>query len=209
MKIVCLGDSLTYGYEVRRSAVWTTLAGRESGALVLNRGVNGMMTSGMLERFRRDVLEERPDAALLMGGANDILFELDAAGAENNMADMARRAREAGIRPFIGIPAPFCPPVRKDWRSMADFPGAAPLYEAYIQRLYALSEENAYERADFYGAVLKHAAESGEDLRSLYHDGLHLNERGHRVFAACLVRTLREAGLVPPADEILSGGGAR
>jgi lysophospholipase L1-like esterase len=197
MKIVCLGDSLTYGYEVRRSAVWTALAGRESGALVLNRGVNGMLTSGMLGRFREDVLGERPDAVLLMGGANDILFELDAAGAEKNMAVMASRAREAGIRPFIGIPAPFCPPLREDWTSMADFSGAAPLYEAYIRRLYAFSEENAYDRVDFYGAVLRHAAESGEELRSLYNDGLHLNERGHRVFAACLVRALREAGLVP------------
>ncbi|MDR3073453.1 MAG: hypothetical protein LBV01_01850, partial [Deltaproteobacteria bacterium] len=65
MKLVCLGDSLTYGYGVRRALVWTTLAAKDSGAEIVNRGVNGLLTEGMLALFPREVLAPRPDAALL------------------------------------------------------------------------------------------------------------------------------------------------
>ena len=36
MEIICLGDSLTYGYGVRRSQCWTELAARESGWTLRN-----------------------------------------------------------------------------------------------------------------------------------------------------------------------------
>ena len=39
--IICLGDSLTYGYGVRRAQCWTELAAEMSGWNVINRGICG------------------------------------------------------------------------------------------------------------------------------------------------------------------------
>jgi lysophospholipase L1-like esterase len=195
MKIVCLGDSLTYGYEVRRSRVWPTLTAKKSGAMVLNRGISGITTTGMLGNFHRDVIAEGAELVLLMGGANDILFNLDAEGAEKNLDIMAQRALAAGIRTFIGIPSPLCPPIREDWLAMADFAAALPVYERYLKRLYAFVRERGYACVDFCGAIRDKAEKNGIPLRSLLTDGVHLNEQGHQVFADCFLQTLQEAGL--------------
>jgi lysophospholipase L1-like esterase len=196
MKIVCLGDSLTYGYEIRRSAVWPTLTAKASGALVLNRGVNGITTIGMLGNFHADVIAEGADVALLMGGANDIMFNLDAAGAEKNLHLMAQRALNAGIRVFIGIPSPLCPPIREDWMAMTDFAAALPVYAAYIERMKIFVRENNYQGVDFCSAMFDYAKKNGTPLRSLFTDGVHLNEQGHKIFAKCFLRTLLEAGVI-------------
>ncbi|MCD8140286.1 MAG: hypothetical protein LUE17_11010 [Planctomycetaceae bacterium] len=48
MKILCLGDSLTFGTGVTRSNAWTTLVHKQTGYEVVNRGVPGDTTGGML-----------------------------------------------------------------------------------------------------------------------------------------------------------------
>lgn len=197
MKLVCLGDSLTYGYEVRRSAVWTALAAEECGITVLNRGINGLMTGGMLSLFARDVVAEQPDAVLLMGGANDILSGCGPEEPEKNIAAMAERAAAANIRPLVGIPASFCPPIREDWAAMADFPATAPVYDGFCARLLELCARHGYVPVNFRAGLARHVQETGVAAHSLYGDGIHLNEAGHRVFAATLARTLRENGLIP------------
>ena len=76
--IICLGDSLTYGYGVRRAQCWTELAAKMSGWNVVNRGICGDTTGGMLVRLReilREEIGERDERCfLLMGGCNDIFF---------------------------------------------------------------------------------------------------------------------------------------
>ena len=74
MKLICIGDSLTFGYGVRPSQRWTRLCAQETGWEIVNEGISGDTTGGMLARFSADVLPERPDAVLMMGGANDRFF---------------------------------------------------------------------------------------------------------------------------------------
>lgn len=54
----CLGDSLTFGLGVRRQDWWTSLAAQKLGVRVVNLGINGDTTAGMLVRLRLDVLSE-------------------------------------------------------------------------------------------------------------------------------------------------------
>ena len=56
LEIVCIGDSLTYGYKLKKSEVWTKLIENKYGIKVLNKGINGDSTGGMLSRFYRDVV---------------------------------------------------------------------------------------------------------------------------------------------------------
>ena len=41
MKIVCLGDSLTYGFGVSRSNSWTNIVNKETRLEIVNKGING------------------------------------------------------------------------------------------------------------------------------------------------------------------------
>lgn len=197
MTIVCLGDSLTYGYEVKRSAAWPFLAGEASGERVLNKGVNGLMTAGMLARFAQDVIRENARIALLMGGANDILSGLAPCVPELNMTTMISRARNAGIVPLVGIPVPFCPPIREDWAVMADFPARMPVYETYIGKLRALAATEGCGIVDFRAGAAGFVRDVGMAPRSLYSDGIHLNEAGHRLFADIFILSLRRDRLIP------------
>ena len=47
-RILCLGDSLTYGFGLPRGLVWTALCAAQTGAELLGGGVNGNTTGGML-----------------------------------------------------------------------------------------------------------------------------------------------------------------
>ena len=71
MKLICIGDSLTFGYGVRPSQRWTRLCAQETGWEIVNEGISGDTTGGMLVRLRallanRDIGAQRP-LVLLMG----------------------------------------------------------------------------------------------------------------------------------------------
>ena len=58
MKLICLGDSLTFGYGVRASQRWTHLCAQHTGWKIVNEGVSGDTTGGMLARLAARVLPE-------------------------------------------------------------------------------------------------------------------------------------------------------
>ena len=52
MKLICIGDSLTFGYGVRPFQRWTRLCAQETGWEIVNEGISGDTTGGMLVRLR-------------------------------------------------------------------------------------------------------------------------------------------------------------
>ena len=132
MKVVCLGDSLTYGYGVPRKDCWASLTAARTGHTLVNRGVNGDTTGGMLARFGRDVLEERPQRVLLMGGANDIIYGGSDSPARLNLMAMVRQAEAAGIRPMVGLLPPiYAQGIPEPWLSVTDYRALSPVFAAY------------------------------------------------------------------------------
>jgi lysophospholipase L1-like esterase len=71
VKVICIGDSCTYGQGVRSSEAWPAVLERLTGHDVRNAGVCGDTTRLGLERFFRDVAMHRPDAVVLQFGHND------------------------------------------------------------------------------------------------------------------------------------------
>jgi len=55
MKLVCLGDSLTYGYKIKPSEAWPSLiiSQKCDNVEVLNKGILGDTTGGMLAQAPR------------------------------------------------------------------------------------------------------------------------------------------------------------
>lgn len=99
--IVCLGDSLTAcGGEDGKYSDW--LGQWLPEHTILNKGVGGDTLAGGRARFAKDVLELKPDVVIIELGANDFwqqkrsIEEL-----KNDLADMVRQAKAAGIEVVI------------------------------------------------------------------------------------------------------------
>ena len=80
-KLICLGDSLTFGLRVPHSQAWPRLVSRETGLEVQNLGISGDTTGGMLARLQNLVgtvshsgTAESMPVLLIMGGSNDIFY---------------------------------------------------------------------------------------------------------------------------------------
>ena len=194
MKIVCVGDSLTYGYRVPRRKVWTALAAERAGMEVLNRGVTGDTTGGMLARFGRDALDARPDAVFLMGGVNDLIMGAGAGVVHANLSAMVHQAFAAGCAPVLGVPIPLLPDeVREDWRRMADFPSLVGAVRELREWLGLFARTFGVQLVDFYTLFTG----LGEAIGEYYLDGMHPNLRGNGLmadrFCAELAGKLRRA----------------
>lgn len=83
---------------------------------VVNRGVGGEETGGMLARFPTDVAAARPAAVLIWGHVNNITraapgkVEDAKRAAREHHAEMLRQARAAGIEPIFATEIPWTAP---------------------------------------------------------------------------------------------------
>lgn len=182
MNLVCLGDSLVYGYGVPRKDCWACLAAERTGHTLVNRGINGDTTGGMLSRFRPDVIAEAPHRVLLLGGANDILTSGGDSAARSNLSAMVYQALDAGIRPMVGLYPPFCPdPALPSWPGAADPGTLGEVFQAYRVWCLQYAASAGVPLVDF---------SQGFDGPHLYLDQVHPNRAGHAVMADVLCRVL-------------------
>lgn len=53
MKIVCIGDSLTKGFKIKKKESWVSLADANSDHTWINQGILGDSSAGLLSRLER------------------------------------------------------------------------------------------------------------------------------------------------------------
>lgn len=106
MKIVCLGDSITWGFPFGPSSSWVAMLQEALGVEVINRGINGNTTGDMLNRFDRIVLKHKPTNMIIMGGANDVIWAESFDRIVYNLRLMAEKAEEQKINVVLGLPTP-------------------------------------------------------------------------------------------------------
>ena len=70
-----MGDSLTEGYGIPQHTRWSNLLANETGLPIINSGISGDTTAGMLARFKPMVLDHQPSHVIIMGGTNDIYMD--------------------------------------------------------------------------------------------------------------------------------------
>lgn len=121
IRIVALGDSTTAGTpgwmspleappagagdETSQYAYWLMRA--RPGWEVLNRGVNGERSDEIRRRFARDVLLERPAAAVIIAGVNDVYQGLPVEHVTSHLAAMYDEAARATITVVAGTIIPY------------------------------------------------------------------------------------------------------
>lgn len=175
--IVFFGDSVTDG--------WDDAGEFFPGRPYANRGVAGQSTSEMLLRFRRDVVELRPAAVVIMAGAADVAAGLPAEETRRHLASMAdiARAHEIDVVFASNLPAGDGAQAGSGERA----PGRLDELNAWIKG-YALSTENGF--VDYRPAVND---ERGGLRREFSEDGGRLNARGYAAMREVFARFDKEA----------------
>lgn len=174
-KIVCMGDSLTEGYGISQADCWCSLLQKEMSLEMVNSGISGDTTGGMLARFQPMVIDHNPSHVIILGGTNDLWYGHPDAQIIANILAMTRHARHHEISAIIGIPTPFfdemTPP---DTGLFMDTTGYRERIEGFQERLRQFATKDGLPTIDF---------SIGMEPSLFMADGLHPNEAGHQVMA--------------------------
>lgn len=199
MKVLCVGDSLTYGYDVELPHRWTFLVERRAPVQICNEGLCGDTTAGMALRMQRMPIKDY-DAVFVMGGSNDILQDIPVAVIEAHMQQIMKQVVAAGKPLLVGIPLQM----KKEsaywgWQRLEDVERHN--RELYAYRQWLLAQCSRYQAVpiDFYRYL---ADREAQYHTSLYADGIHPNEAGYALMAeaaiscmSCLYKKARTTDL--------------
>jgi len=107
-KIVCFGDSLTYGTGASSGADYPAQLSKMISRPVINAGVSGDTTARALQRLERDVLAFSPDIVLITLGGNDLKNGVASDIAFKNLKMIVNLIHNQGARVIIGgLSIPF------------------------------------------------------------------------------------------------------
>lgn len=189
MKILCYGDSNTYGYDgtdpfggrLPENARWPALLGESLGCECLNCGLNGRRVPRYPRSIDADLrLLSRArggDLILVMLGTNDLLCGAEPEETAACMKSFLERLRSARPDCTVLLAAP--PPAAME---DADFSAA---FIALAEAYRAVAEELGVPFADTTPWQIPTVG-----------DGVHFSERGHRLFALKMGVTVRMLGLI-------------
>lgn len=185
-----MGDSLTYGYGVRRGKVWTRLLSENMPETEwINRGVSGDTTADMKRRFSRDVLAEEPDGVFLMGGSNDIFFYRSVQSAKKHLADMVMECREKKVPVVMMPPFPTNEETMEEiWKDKASGPRVREMLTELRLWSKEFCESNKINLVDTWECLPRNARERA----ACYLDGIHLSECGHKIFSEYMLNKCKK-----------------
>ncbi len=208
IKLICLGDSLTFGYGVLHREKWVTLLSSEYGIPTVNAGANGDTMMGMALRFRMDIIpryfaagksspdKPAPEAAaekeeagrenilFVMGGLNDLMYSGSADSARSGLGTILASSLAAGIPVIVGIPPlPVPSMVGGGFETLipADAAGALEEYAAWISVFCRAFGSRTVDFASLF---------RGREKELFGPDGLHPNAAGHALMAEKLAAVL-------------------
>ena len=190
--IVCHGDSLTEGSDLEKNYTWPHLVENKIKVNVINNGIGGDTSGGLLARFHQDVVQNQPELVVILGGTNDLWWDLDINLILANIFAMTSQAKFRNIVPIVGLPLPMHMESIRHQNMMAPIAGwdkCLNKLSELADALVAAAKENDIACLDFYHPFL----DNNEKVRRKFYleDGLHLNKQGHLLMAEKMVELLR------------------
>ncbi|UCD79407.1 MAG: hypothetical protein JSW26_29105 [Desulfobacterales bacterium] len=180
-KIVCHGDSLTEASDLEKNYTWPALVENRLNVQIINSGIGGDTSGGLLGRFYYDVVRHKPEMVIILGGTNDLWWDLDVNLIQANVFTMACQAGFHSITPIVGLPLPLLLANIQRQEMMAPVAGWQKCVQKLADLVAALAtsaKESDIACLDLYHPFV---GKSGEPLAEYYlEDGLHPNKRGHR-----------------------------
>jgi lysophospholipase L1-like esterase len=192
--IVCHGDSLTEGADVDQRDSWPALVEKELNIRIVNSGISGDTTGGLLSRFYHDVIPHRPGIVIIMAGTNDLWWDLSINVIQSNIFSMACQAQHHQIVPVIGLPLPVVLDAARRQNMLEPIGGFKKCVAKLSKLVKAL--RNAADKSEiaclnFYRAFFDQQGNLLENL--FFDDGLHPSIDGHRRMAEIATRFLRSS----------------
>jgi len=178
--IVCHGDSLTEASDLDKNYTWPALVENRLNVNIINSGISGDTSGGLLGRFNHDVVRHGPDMVVILGGTNDLWWDLDVNLIQANVFAMACQARFHKITPIVGLPLPLLMANIQRQEMMAPvagWPRCVQKLADLVAALAASARASDITLLDFYHPFL---GQNGDPLAEYYlEDGLHPNKQGH------------------------------
>ena len=191
-KIVCLGDSLTEASDLDKNFTWPILVANRLNLNVINSGIGGDTSGGLLGRFNHDVVRHRPDLVFILAGTNDLWWDLEVKLILANIFAMACQAQFHNITPIVALPLPLLMKNVQRQEMMAPLAGWQQCIRKLsdlVAALAASARESDITCLDFYRPFID---KNGDVLEKYFlEDGLHPNQRGHRLMAEKAVELLQ------------------
>ena len=169
--ILAYGDSLTYGYNVKRSESYPAKLEVLTGISVINSGVSGEVSAQGLKRLPKVLDEHHPQLLILCHGGNDLLRKMDLEEMESNIRGMIQLSLDRDIQVILlGVPKPGI------------FLSSFDVYKKIANSMNIIFIE------DLISDVL------GD--KSLKSDSIHPNKKGYNVMAEEIYSLLLDKGAI-------------
>ncbi|WP_461204656.1 GDSL-type esterase/lipase family protein [Clostridium sp. DL1XJH146] len=185
MRIVCIGDSLTSGYKLNRKYLWTSILDEKLDIDVVNKGIAGDTSAGVLSRFKDDVIKYNPSHALIMVATNDFIWKVPIEVVKANIATAIYHSFANNIFPIIGISIPVIPEeAHKNWSMCDDFSVVNDRIAELREWLLLFSKDTNFRVIDFY-SYFRDEIEKG-NAEVYYSDGVHPSVAGNKLMASVI-----------------------
>ncbi|MCQ2546143.1 MAG: GDSL-type esterase/lipase family protein [Clostridia bacterium] len=208
IKTVFIGNSIVAGYPWNKGKSFPSLVRRalkgelpeipqpafakNTGFDIVNKGVNGDTTRGILQRFTEDVLRQEPDIVFFMTGTNDFIYrEASPEDAFANLELMAKMLDDAGAKAVYITPVPV-DAGKAEFMWMAGMGISYAAVNRDIDRLAQLIRESGRPYVDLT-AGFPEFVESVGDVDLAYLDGIHPMPDGQIFIARQIIDFLEEA----------------
>lgn len=162
-KIVCLGDSFTYGYPGEPGASWPQRVGDVLKIEVINAGKTYQNASDLLKRFDQDVTAHKPGKVVIFAGVGDAIRGTSLADYQTSITALVEKAKENDMIPVLALPIPY-----KD---------TDVLYKQYREWEVTYAQEHKITVLDFKSVLF----DSEDHMLSQYTDnGTYPNQAGYQ-----------------------------
>lgn len=170
--LLCLGDSLTYGYGATAGAGYPQQLEQLTGYVTKNAGINGDTAEGALARLPGLLQENTPGLVLISIGGNDFLRNMPLDRTRAALKSLVQTAAASAQVVLVAQPKPVF---------LSAAAGSLNDHEVYAE---VAKETGTPLFSDGWSYVL-----SRSELRS---DQIHANAEGYKVFAERLAAWLRD-----------------
>jgi len=204
--IVAFGDSTTAprgALPVYARLLQDELTAKGRALLVINAGVGGNTTEMARARFEKEVLARQPDFAIVQFGINDAAVDVwkkppatqprvALPRYESNLREFVQRLKSAGARVIVMTPNPlrWTPKLKEMYGRPPYAPddpdGFNVLLKDYAGAARRVAREEQVACVDIFQVFAGYAGPGGRAVDDLLLDGMHPNEKGHRLIADAL-----------------------
>lgn len=176
-RIVLMGDSITESWKIIDSEFF-------QNPNLINRGISSQTTSQMLLRFRQDVINLKPEIAVILAGINDIAENTGPISLENILGNIVSMTELAKTNNITVIISSVLPANKFPWRT--DLQPAEKVKELNVM-IQKYCKENNILYIDYYSKMVDD--KKGLDAK-FTNDGVHPTLAGYHFMEPLLEEIL-------------------